>query len=264
MGAFAWGVLAGMMASLLLAAGAGMIAYRRLVGLERRARQAERMAELGLLTGGLAHEIKNPLSTVQLNLQLLQEDLPADHPSFNRMASRLQTVQREAGRLRAILDDFLRYAGNIELDRQVTDLNELLEELADFVSPQAQLHRVQLRVRRSEAPAPAAIDARLIKQALLNLALNAMQAMSPAGGELILCLEMSPLEARIDVIDTGPGIAREHLDKIFLAYYSTKRGGTGLGLPMTRRIVEAHGGRLDVCSEPGKGSQFTIRLPLQA
>src|SRR5438094_9846520 len=113
---FAWGILAGCLLGLLLAAVGGVVVYRRMTALERRARQAERLAELGTLTGGLAHEIKNPLSTVQLNLQLLREDMSPDNPAYSRLVSRLDTVTKETSRLREILDDFLRYAGRIEVD----------------------------------------------------------------------------------------------------------------------------------------------------
>ena len=105
--------------------------------------------ELGTLTGGLAHEIKNPLSTVLLNLQLLQEDLSPDNPAYGRIVNRLNLVQRETARLRDILDDFLRYAGKLELCREPVDLNLLVEELVDFFTPQAQVHKVQARWKPS-------------------------------------------------------------------------------------------------------------------
>jgi signal transduction histidine kinase len=260
MAPFTAGLLLGVAVSLLLACAAAAVAYRRFVLLERRARQAERLAELGSLTGGLAHEIKNPLSTVQLNLQLLQEDLDPDNPAYSRIVSRLNTVKQEAGRLRDILDDFLRYAGRIELHRKPTDLNVVLEELVDFFTPQAQHNRVQLRLKRHDGQLVAAVDEKLIKQALLNLMINAVQAM-PAGGDLILAIAPSNGEASIDVIDTGSGISPGQVDKIFQAYYSTKKGGTGLGLPTTKRIVEEHAGRITVKSEVGKGSHFRIVLP---
>jgi signal transduction histidine kinase len=259
---FTWGLLVGWASSLLVAGIAGIYAYRRLVILERRTRQAERLAELGTLTGGLAHEIKNPLSTVQLNLQLLQEDLSPENPAYRRIINRLNTVKNETSRLRDILDDFLRYAGRLELDRQPVELNAVLEELVDFFSPQAQSMRVQLRLKKSLAPVVAMVDAKLIKQALLNLMINGVQAMQPGGGELILSVSRTPEDAIIDVIDTGPGIPPQAIDQIFQAYYSTKKGGTGLGLPMAKRIAREHGGDLTVRSEPGKGSDFTLRLPL--
>src|SRR3954449_11349246 len=123
MSPFAWGLLAGCLLSLGVAAIVGVFEYRRLLALERRAIQAERLAEIGSLTGGLAHEIKNPLSTVQLNLQLLQEDLLPDNPAYSRIVARLNTVQREASRLKDILDDFLKYAGRLEVDARPTELN---------------------------------------------------------------------------------------------------------------------------------------------
>jgi signal transduction histidine kinase len=235
-------------------------ARRRIARLHAAVRSAQQLAEVGTLTGGLAHEIKNPLSTVQLNLQLLQEDLDPNNPTYSRLTHRLATAAREVSRLRDILDDFLRYAGKIELRRQKVELNALLEELADFFAPQAQVNRVQLRVRPSPQPLRALVDPRLIKQTVLNLMLNALQAM-PNGGEMILSASGSDGQATIDVIDTGPGIAPDAKDKIFQAYYSTRKGGTGLGLAMARRIIEEHGGKLAVTSELGKGSDFRIVLP---
>lgn len=263
MGAFAWGLIAGWASSLAVATIVAFYAARRVVRLARRAKDAERLAELGTLTGGLAHEIKNPLSTVQLNLQLLQEDLSPDNPAYTRLVNRLKTVQGETSRLREILDDFLRYAGRLEVDRRPVELNGLLEELVDFFSPQAHAQRVQIRLRKSPTPVTANVDPRLIKQALLNLMLNGVQAM-PEGGELILSVSAAPGEAQIDVIDTGAGISPETAEKIFQAYYSTKKGGTGLGLPMAKRIIQEHGGTISVRGEPGKGSDFTLRLPLSA
>jgi signal transduction histidine kinase len=263
MGQFSWGLLIGWASSLCIAGLIGIYAYKRLVLLERRTRHAERLAELGTLTGGLAHEIKNPLSTVQLNLQLLQEDLQPDNPAYTRIVNRLSTVRNETSRLREILDDFLRYAGRIELVRKPVELNRLLEELVDFYSPQAQAQRVQLRLRQNPEPITVPADGKLIKQAVLNLMINGLQAM-PRGGEMIMTLARNGTHAIIDVIDTGGGIPAEAVDKVFQAYYSTKRGGTGLGLPMARRIADEHGGKLSVKTEPGKGSDFTLLLPLDA
>src|SRR4051794_41624276 len=123
---FGLGLLAGWLSSLFIFAIVARQAYLRFVRLQKRTTQAERLAELGTLTGGLAHEIKNPLSTVGLNLQLLKEDLDPNWPGYSRLVARLSTVQKETGRLRDILDDFLRYAGKIELDRKPTDVNEIL------------------------------------------------------------------------------------------------------------------------------------------
>jgi signal transduction histidine kinase len=260
---FVWGLLLGGLVAAVLAVLATSWLRRRIATLERRALQAERLAEIGSLTGGLAHEIKNPLSTVQLNLQLLREDLLPENPSYSRLVSRLDTVHRETSRLREILDDFLRYAGRIELDRHPTELNELLEELCDFFMPQAQLQRVQLRLRRHPAPLVANVDPKLIKQAVLNLLINGLQAMEEGGGELIMALSVSGKDAVMDIIDTGPGIPPDRVAQIFQAYYTTKKGGTGIGLAMARRIAEEHGGEIGVRSEVGKGSDFWIALPMR-
>lgn len=249
--------------ALVLAAVGAALAYRRMDRLRLRAKQAERLAELGTLTGGLAHEIKNPLSTVQLNLQLLREDVDPDTPAGRRLYNRLSICERETGRLRDILDDFLRYAGKIELDRKPVSLNRLCEDLYDFFLPQAQLQRAQLRLKPAPEDVVVPADERLLKQAVLNLMLNGLQAM-PTGGELILQVSKDTTEARIEVIDTGSGISPENVARIFDAYYSTKKSGTGLGLAMTRRIAEEHGGRVSVTSEPGKGSDFALHLPLGA
>lgn len=151
----------------------------------------------------------------------------------------------------------------MELDSKPVELNSTVEELCDFFYPQAQLQHVQLRVKKNPEPITVSVDVKLIKQAVLNLMLNAVQAMNQ-GGELILSVAADEYQATIDIIDTGPGIPPDALEKIFQAYYSTKKGGTGLGLALTRRIIREHGGDLLVKSEPGKGTNFTICLPLAA
>ncbi len=258
-----WGLLVGWLSAATAAFFVARASHRRMLALQQRAKEAERLAELGTLTGGLAHEIKNPLSTVQLNLQLLQEDLLPSNPAYGRLVNRLGIAARETGRLREILDDFLRYAGRIELSLKPVELNTMLEEMVDFFTPQAQLQRIRLRLKKADPPVSVSLDERLIKQAVLNLMLNALQAM-PQGGELILQAERAEGEARIDVIDTGRGIDPEAQARIFDAYYSTKHGGTGLGLAMTRRILLEHGGRISLRSEPGRGSDFTLHLKLPA
>src|SRR6185369_12462046 len=158
-------------------------------------------------------------------------------------------VHRETSRLKDILDDFLRYAGRIELDLRPVELNGLLEELVDFFTPQAQLQKVQLRLKKHPTPVVAPVDAKLIKQAVLNLLINGLQAMGDAGGELILALSVQGKRAVIDVMDTGSGIPSEQVERIFQAYYTTKKGGSGIGLAMARRIADEHGGEIGVRSD---------------
>lgn len=258
---------------------------RRVMELEREARANERLAEQATMTRGLAHEIKNPLSTIGLNVQLLQEDAAdieraaEDQPAISEQAGkvrrRLGTLGREAVRLREILEDFLRFAGRIELDRQPTDINALVDELAVFFEPQADEAGIKLRTQLNAQPPTAEADASLLKQATLNLMINATHAMAdaardhqPHGGANELILRTSRSSSKegdhlcIHILDTGPGVAKKVRAKLFEPYFSTKRTGTGLGLPTTRRIVEEHGGSLTLHTEPGKGSEFTIELPV--
>ena len=258
---------------------------RRVRALEARARSAERLAELGTLTGGLAHEIKNPLSTLGLNVQLLQEDLheltdalPGDGAiaeKAGRLDRRLSALARETQRLRDILEDFLRFAGRLQLEKQPTDVNEMAGEVVDFFAPQAEAAKVHLRCRLADGLPSVPADASLLKQALLNLMINATQAMQkarekdqPHGGadELILSTgrrkRADGQAVELRVMDTGPGMSEEVKEKVFQPYYSTRRGGTGLGLPIARRIVDEHGGNLSVHSEPGRGTEFVVTLPV--
>lgn len=254
--------------------------------LERQAERDERLAELTMLTGGLAHEIKNPLSTLGLNIQLIDEDLgeidraidansPADQP-LRRVRRRFAGLGRETRRLREILEDFLRFAGRVKLEKQPVDVNQLLEELTDFYQPQADEACVRLRMQLAPEAGLVPADAGLLKQAVMNLMINAVQAMTVArereqehGGadELLLRTERvsSGLvdEIRIHIIDTGPGISQETIRKIFQPYFSTKRQGTGLGLPTSRRLVEEHGGQITVHSELGRGTEFVLSLPVE-
>lgn len=226
------------------------------------------------MTSGLAHEIKNPLSSVVLNAQLLREgilDAPLPEDESTRLTRRVDSLARETSRLKDILEDFLRYAGRVHLDRERRDLRELVEELSDFVHPQSQLAGVLLRTDLPDSAVYADVDAGLLKQAILNLMLNSIQAMEatppPARRELILRVgPVAPTarsigEVAIHVIDTGPGVSSSGLESIFRPYVSGRKGGSGLGLAVARRIVEEHGGTIRVFSEMGKGSDFLILLP---
>lgn len=228
-----------------------------------RSRGQQQLAELGHLAGGLAHEIKNPLSTINVNLQLLAEDLARHEDELHcRWLRRLTAVREETDRVKGILDDFLQYARHYELDLQTLDLRKLVQELVDFFAPQAEANHVLLRADTMPSESiRCRLDKDLIKQAILNLLLNAVQAM-PGGGELIVRLSVRRGRAILEVIDTGKGMTSEERSKIFEVYYSTKPGGSGLGLPTTLRIIREHQGSISVESEPGKGTRFLISLPL--
>lgn len=225
--------------------------------------QEQQSALLGHLASGLAHEIRNPLSTLSINLQLLREDWgrPVTERE-QRGARRIDTLLRETERLERVLDDLLRFAAGHQLRLERRDLNAVVDELADFYTPQAE--RFRIRLVRDLAPGLplAEFDANLLRQALHNLLLNAQQAM-PQGGEIrVRTSSPRPGAVRVEVSDTGPGIPPDSIDKIFNLYYSTKPGGTGLGLPMAKKIVEEHRGTIAVESAPGQGTAFTVTLPV--
>ncbi len=219
-------------------------------------------AELSQLAGGLAHEIRNPLSTLSLNLDLLEEDFQgAESPRDRRIQQRVGRLKREVQRLYDILENFLRFARVQELKFSPTDLNALVEELCDFYEPQASTLGIVVRTYFSpDLPRPV-MDADLFKQAVLNLMLNAEHAMAE-GGELIMTTRRDGHWIVLDVIDTGAGMPADVQTRIFDPFYSTRPGGSGLGLPTTRKIVEAHGGAIEVDSVPGKGTRFSLRLPV--
>src|SRR5438067_2844032 len=220
--------------------------------------------ELAELAGGFIHEIKNHLSTFGLHLQLLAEDFDQPQSPRERKAlDRIVKLQSECRRLTEVANDFLRFARLRELDRRPTALAELVGEMIDFFAPTARAANIEIKSFLPADLPNVSLDRDLFKQALLNLLLNAEQAM-PAGGAITLLARREHNSVRLEVIDSGLGMSAETLAKCFRPFHTTKPGGNGLGLPTTRRIVEMHGCRIAVQSEPGKGMQFTIWLPIDS
>jgi signal transduction histidine kinase len=226
-------------------------------------RLREQYAEIAQLAGGLAHEIRNPLSIIRLNLDLLAEDFQAaDSTRDRRILQKIERVRDESHRLQDLLENFLRFARAQNLRLRPADVNAVIDEVRDFVEGQAAAQGIVVRTHY-DADLPAVpLDVDPFKQALLNLILNAQHAM-PEGGELILTTRREHDWAVLDVVDTGCGIAEDVQPKVFDAFFSTRTGGSGLGLPMARKVIEAHSGSINLSSEPGKGTKFTIRLPLR-
>ena len=223
------------------------------------------LAELATVAGGLAHEIRNPLSTMKVNLQLLEEDwadTSLDEGELRRRSrNRLAVVRGEAERLDGILADFLRLATRHELNLTESDLNVVVREMVEFLAPDDDGGALRMRIALHDVPLPCRMDVNLIKQVLLNVLKNAREAM-PEGGELLVRTRPDgPDGVRVDVTDTGVGMSADEVARAFRAYHSTKKGGTGLGLTMTRRIVREHGGTVVLESEPGTGTNVVIRLP---
>ncbi len=224
---------------------------------------ADHLAELATLAGGLAHEIRNPLSVFSLNLDLLIEDFAqAESPRDRRALQRLRLLEKECGHLERILNDFLQFvrAGSLELEP--TDLNAVVREVIEFYQPQATEAKLEISPHLAGNLPLVKLDQRLFRQALINLVQNARQAM-PAGGVLELQTRTQGGRVILDVIDTGHGMDAKTQAKMFDIFYSTKSNGSGLGLPTVRRVVEAHSGTIQCASEPGRGTQFTISLPAE-
>jgi len=224
----------------------------------------DQYAEIAQLAGGLAHEIKNPLSTIRLNVELLAEDLAeGDSPQDRRALKKIEIVQRECLRLEELLNDFLNFARAHKLDLEPVDVNRQLKETLDFFAPRARESRIDIIEYFASNLPTVMIDRRSFHRAVLNLVINAQQAM-PNGGQLVVRTRAAANAVAIDLIDNGSGMDDKTKERLFDPFFSSKRGGTGLGLPTTRKIIEAHGGLIAMQSEIGHGTQFTILLPTLA
>jgi signal transduction histidine kinase len=227
-------------------------------------RLLDQYTEIARLAGGLAHEIKNPLSTIRLNMELLAEDLEEpETPAQRRAVKRIEVVRRECDRLQALLDDFLNYAKVRRLHLEPSDLNHQIDDVLEFFAPEAAAGGIEIeRFLDPELPT-VMLDREAFRRALLNLVLNAKQAM-PDGGMLTVRTVAQGDTVAIHLIDTGCGMDDRTASKMFEAFFSTKPAGSGLGLPTTQKIIAGLHGRISVESEVGRGTQFTIELPVPA
>ena len=240
--------------------------------------QSEHLSQLealSKLTGQLTHEIKKPLSTIKITVKLVCVELydfissesgpnstDRNNRSFTRALRKVAVIQKETDRLEHILDDFLRYLDRTELQLVSVDINELISDMIDFYTPQAYSHSITIRQGLYNKPLVCRLDADMLKQVILNLFINAQQAMNE-GGELIIRTDRQEKQVVIQISDTGGGIPPEVLPHIFDTYYTSRPQGSGLGLPTAKKIVELHGGTIQVDSTSGKGTSFTVRLPVQ-
>ena len=223
-----------------------------------------RYAELAQLSGELAHEIKNPLSVIRMNVEMLQEDVEEiDHPIARRAVERIETVARQCERLDSYLKDFLDYTRLSNLELKAGNLNNQISHVLDFFSRQAQEQNVQIDRHLDAALPGVMLESQTLQQALTNLVKNSLEAM-PTGGQLLVRTRLVRKGVALDIIDTGCGMAANTLLNMFKQFYTSKDGGTGLGLPTAKRIIEAHSGRINVQSEEGVGTCFTIEFPTPA
>jgi PAS domain S-box-containing protein len=222
---------------------------------------SERLAAVGRITAGVAHEVKNPLNSMRLWLENLKESLPAEMDG-NAMQA-VQVLDKEIDRLDAVVKRFLDFTRPMEVRLESTQLAELLREVIEVAQPQLRKAKVDVaQLLPIDVPA-VYVDRALLKQAVLNLVLNAVEAM-PGGGQLHLVLSRRGEMAEISVGDTGKGIPPENKQRIFQLFFTTRPGGSGIGLASTFRIVQLLNGSIDFTSEVGRGTTFRIELPLAA
>ena len=221
-----------------------------------------RYEELAELAGSLAHEIKNPLSVIHMNIDLLSEDLvEIDSPIIRRGIDRIDIVRQQCERMEALLRDFLSYTRLQEIDLLPGSLNEQMERVLRAYQAQADADDIDIEKYLDPDLPAILLHSDSLQAALMNLVKNALESMEP-GGQLWARTYTSPSSVKLDLIDTGRGVDDNTVMHMFEPFYSTKEGGSGLGLPTARKIIESHGGRISVQSEVNRGTKFTLEFPM--
>jgi len=229
---------------------------------EYRLRRAENLASLTTLAAGVAHEIKNPLGSISIHLQLLQKALVKKNIKSDSQTDKYFSVlKEEVDRLNSIVVDFLFAVRPMNLELRKGDINSIISQLMEFVRYEMEQSKIMCLLELDEELPGILLDERYMKQALLNLVTNAKAAM-PKGGVLTVSTNHADNEIRISICDTGIGINEENLAKIFEPYFTTKDTGTGLGLTQVYKIIREHQGEITVDSAPDQGSEFKIILPV--
>jgi len=226
------------------------IKYRNL---RRESELSKNLAYLGELSRGLAHELRNPLNTITMNLEMIASDLPSDE----HIKRRFDRIRRELKRLEDNLTNFLRFARPPELRLHKEDLNELVENIVKFFYPECRSANINLEVRLGHGIPKLLLDKKQIEQAILNLLLNAKLFTKPQGTITVTTGEQNN-RPYISISDTGSGIAKEELSKLFSPYYTRRKGGSGVGLAFVKRIMKEHMGDIRVESEKGRGTEFIL------
>ncbi len=231
-------------------------------GREARLRRAESLASLTTLAAGVAHEIKNPLGSIGIHIQLIQKAIrggtPVDPKTIEPF---IDIVNEEVERLNRIVVDFLFAVRPMDTELAESDLNQVVSNLLDFVRYELEEANVVLAEELAENLPPLMLDEKYLKQAILNIIKNAISAM-PQGGTLSVATERNGDEAILRITDTGEGMSDEVLAKIFEPYFTTRDFGSGLGLTLVYKVVKEHMGEIAVSSQEGRGATFTITLPI--
>jgi len=226
--------------------------------LEAHVDYATKLAQIGRIMAGVSHEIKNPLNSMAIHVEVLRSKLESGNTD---VAAQLDVLDAEIQRLDRVVKTFLEFTRPVEARLESVDLNRVVEAVARLAQGEAQARGVRLALQLAPEPLPVKADGDLLTQAILNVVINGCQAM-PAGGELRVATLRGPGRwPRVEVADRGVGIAADAREKIFNLYYTTKEGGSGIGLAQTFRAVQIHNGRIDVDSEVGRGTTVAVELP---
>ena len=230
--------------------------------LEAQLQEAEKSAVVGRLSSAIAHEIRNPLNYINLTLDHLRNKFKPHEAekqaTFDKLTDQLK---REVERINHLVSDFLRYSRPIKLDLQPVEPRKVIEDSLQLIEHQAEEQNIKISLIEHENVPHLAGDADVLRSVFSNLFINAVQAMEKDGGNLSVTISPDENFVKIKITDTGIGIAKENLDKIFEPYFSTKETGTGLGLAIVKKLVEDHNGHIDVESEPDEGTRFIIKFP---
>ncbi|MDH5201882.1 MAG: ATP-binding protein [Nitrospirota bacterium] len=230
--------------------------------LEERLREAEHLSAVGQLSRSIAHELRNPLNFISLSIDHLRERYaPSENDKEDKFESLMASIKQEIQRLNNLVGDFLDYGKPLKLSLREVDVVNLIEEVIELVWAKAEKDNIEIVKQYGVLPR-LYLDPELVKTCIFNVVLNAFQAM-PDGGKLIISTETSNSKASIIIEDTGMGLSKENLAKVFNPFFTTKDAGLGLGLAMTKRVIEEHNGKVDFLSREGKGSTMTLSFPIQ-
>jgi two-component system sensor histidine kinase HydH len=230
----------------------------RIIAIEEQLRRSEKLSTLGEMAAVLAHEIRNPLGSIRGTAEILRDDFRPGDPKHEFIEIQI----KETERLNHVVEDFLRMARQQPMELRDCSIREELETIITLVAKDAHDRGISLQLESNEDQAIINGDGEKLRQAFLNIVINALQA-TPTGGSVSIDCRLNDAVYEISFIDNGSGIDSNTLTKVFEPFYTTKPNGTGLGLAVTRKIIEGHGGTLKIKSEAGKGTTVSVRLPLQ-
>lgn len=230
-----------------------------IIVIEEQLRRAEKLSTLGEMAAVLAHEIRNPLGSIRGTAEILKDDYKPGDPKHEFIEIQI----KETERLNRVVEDFLHMARPQPADMRPCPVQEELETIATLVTNDARERQINLVLQPPPAPVIIRADGEKLRQAFLNIIINALQATPPGGSVIISTTVYQAALCEIRFLDSGPGIDAATLERIFEPFFTTKPDGTGLGLAITRKIIESHGGTLMVESDVGRGTSVIVRLPMQ-